>query len=661
MNSPNLKKFGIGLFVWVGAYAYTQSVADSLEKAIHLKTLIQVSPQSRFKNLNHTNTLADIGLVLEENPKVNMIKRGAYAWEPSMDGFTSERLSVTIDNMHIWGACTDKMDPVSSYVETANVQNIEIYDSSSPLANGVGGINIKTVKNHFKDKGTNGSISAGYESNNQQKVVMANLLNEREKYYSGANLSLRKASNYYDGKNREVKYSGFNKINLNLRAGYKINDEQSLHTNFIFDRATDIGFPALTMDVSLAQGIIGSLSFKQKNVTNTLKDWETKVYANRIHHVMDDTNRPIEQVPIYMDMPGKSSSLGSYTAITHYRNNHTLNLKAEFFSNFSSAEMTMYPKHEKPMFMYTWPNVATQLYALYANESISVRKHLFKLSGKISLHNTKIKDEMGRHTIEIFHPTYNGAQQRFLKNLSFGYGYHARKIEASASIGYNERAPSVSEGYGFYLFNNFDNYDYIGNPYLANEKALYALLHLNYRFDNIEIAMEANHYHIKDYIIGKVANNLSPMTLGAKGIKIYTALPYAKVSNLYTHLIYKILPHFKLSTHIGYHWGFDEKDDPLPLISPLEYGASLTYHSFPWQFYIHFHGNAEREHYNSGYGESPTQAFCLLDVSIARKWRGFHFSLGVQNLFNQFYSTYADWNHIPRMGRNFIINTNYTF
>ena len=32
---------------------------------------------------------------------------------------------------------------------------------------------------------------------------------------------------------------------------------------------------------------------------------------------------------------------------------------------------------------------------------------------------------------------------------------------------------------------------------------------------------------------------------------------------------------------------------------------------------------------------------------------------GVENLFDTSYSTYANWNNIPRMGRNFFVNVSY--
>ncbi|GIZ16421.1 TonB-dependent receptor [Capnocytophaga catalasegens] len=35
--------------------------------------------------------------------------------------------------------------------------------------------------------------------------------------------------------------------------------------------------------------------------------------------------------------------------------------------------------------------------------------------------------------------------------------------------------------------------------------------------------------------------------------------------------------------------------------------------------------------------------------------------LGIDNLFDNYYSTYANWNNFPQMGRNITLNIQYSF
>lgn len=72
----------------------------------------------------HIKPLSTLDQYLEKSSKINMIKRGNYAWEPSINNMLSDRISVTIDGMQIFGACTDKMDPITSYVDVSNLEKM---------------------------------------------------------------------------------------------------------------------------------------------------------------------------------------------------------------------------------------------------------------------------------------------------------------------------------------------------------------------------------------------------------------------------------------------------------------------------------------------------------------------------------------------------------
>ena len=651
------------LFVCTNIYIQAQEQSqDSINHIIHLKDIIHIAPINHFEILEQSNPLATIGQILEGNAKINMVKRGAYAWEPNVDGFSSERLSVTIDGMQIFGACTDKMDPISSYVETFNLGDVEVGNGQvSAQGCGLGSVNLNLAKTIFEPKGLSGNISAGYETNNQQKIGSAGLKWTQEKYYINSNFTYRKASNYYDGNNEEVLFSGFNKINLNVNSGYKFNQNQSLHTSFIFDKATDVGYPALTMDVSLAKAFIGSVSFEQKRIGNHFTNWETKVYANSVEHKMDDTTRP--NVAIHMDMPGWSKTFGMYSKINLHKGNHHFNFQVEGYQNRAKAEMTMYPNNpaEKLMFMYTWPDVETSVGSFYAQDKWNLKNIQLGLSAKLNLHNAKVKSDFGKNSLQIFYPDFEGEKSRILKNIDFCFLYKNSILKPYLSLGYNERAPSVSEAYGFYLFNSFDNYDYVGNPYLPNEKALYGLLKLNTKINDVALNFEANHYHITDYVIGKLDKTLSAMTIGANGVKVYQNLKYANLSNFYLNGTYHISQDLLLNAHVSYHLGKDNNNENLPLISPVQYGTQLKFFTNDWGFMAHFHGNSTQTNYNPKYGEDSTKGFSLLDFSVKKQWKNIQINTSINNIFNTNYSTYTDWNNIPRMGRNIIININYKF
>ena len=196
---------------------------------------------------------------------------------------------------------------------------------------------------------------------------------------------------------------------------------------------------------------------------------------------------------------------------------------------------------------------------------------------------------------------------------------------------------------------------------MPNEKALYGLLKLNTKINDVALNFETNHYHITDYVIGKLDKTLSAMTIGANGVKVYQNLKYANLSNFYLNGTYHISQDLSLNAHVSYHLGKDNNNENLPLISPVQYGTQLKFFTNDWGFMAHFHGNSTQTNYNPKYGEDSTKGFSLLDFSVKKQWKNIQINTSINNIFNTNYSTYTDWNNIPRMGRNIIININYKF
>ncbi|MEO5790082.1 MAG: TonB-dependent receptor, partial [Gelidibacter sp.] len=113
-----MKQFIIGIFCFfISGMVYSQEEGSKIEKDTTKLDEITVVGRRKLSNYRQEKTLSSIDDYLEKSNKITMIKRGNYAWEPSMNNMNSERLNVTIDGMQIFGACTDKMDPITSYVD----------------------------------------------------------------------------------------------------------------------------------------------------------------------------------------------------------------------------------------------------------------------------------------------------------------------------------------------------------------------------------------------------------------------------------------------------------------------------------------------------------------------------------------------------------------
>ena len=69
--------------------------------------------------------------------------------------------------------------------------------------------------------------------------------------------------------------------------------------------------------------------------------------------------------------------------------------------------------------------------------------------------------------------------------------------------------------------------------------------------------ISSSYFHISDFIVGKPDRTLIPMTIGASGVKIYTALEYATIFNTDLNIEYQITTNFKWKGQLVYSYGKD--------------------------------------------------------------------------------------------------------
>lgn len=654
------------IIIFISAFSSAQEQQIDTTKIVNLDEVIVINKLD-FNNQTQEKPLSSIDEYLEKSNKITMIKRGNYAWEPAMNNMVSDRLSVTIDGMQIFGACTDKMDPITSYVDVSNLSEVHIRSGQQGAENGStigGGIDLKIQKNGFEKDDLNFGVDMGYGTNGNAKIISSEFNYSNEKFFLNVDGIYRKSDNYYAGGNEEILYSQFEKYNVSTVAGLKLSDKGALIGSLIYDQANDVGYPALPMDVSLAKALISSISYEHKDLSPFINNWETKVYYNTITHIMDDSKRP--DVPIRMDMPGWSDTFGFYSKMRAEKQNHKLVFNLNGYYNRSLAEMTMYPNdpNENSMYMLTWPDVRTLYSGIYGEDKITLKNNQeLTVSARLGYQREHIASEFGLNSLQIFYPELDDTNSRFLINASAQYQKKINKFDLLFGLGYGERAPSVSEAYGFYLYNSFDNFDYIGNPYLDNEKSTELNFNLNYTQNKFKIGLEASYFYIKNYIIGEIDPSLTPMTIGADGVKIYEALDYASIFYSGLSASYTISKAFETNGIISYNLGQDFEGENLPLISPFNYSLALLYKKNFFKADVNMNGAAEQTNFNSDYGEDMSEAYVVFNANASYDFylnnNKLILKTGIENIFDTYYSTYADWNNIPRMGRNVFLNLSF--
>lgn len=660
-------RFTILLLLLFSALLAQETKKDSLQP-IQMQEVIVIGKKAQLAN-KQSKILTSIDDYLQKSTKVDMIKRGAYAWEPLINSMPTERTLITIDGMRIFGACTDKMDPITSYVEVSNLSEATISSGQEGACYGstIGGsIDLKRTRTNFRSQQWNANFTSGFETNNAQKILGTAINYADSLVYVDVDFMYRDAENYKAGNSKEVLFSQFKKRNFSATSGFKIGKNKLLEGSVIYDKATDVGYPALPMDVSIAEATIASLKFEYVPMHTLISNWETKAYFNTIMHQMDDTKRPF--VPVHMDMPGWSKTFGYYSKIKANQGNHHFLVNLNSFYNKSLAEMTMYPANpdENLMFMLTWPDVRTFYNGLFLEDQYSLNCHTtLKFTAGLGSHANKIASDFGLSSLQIFYPNMKAQKNRFLKSISTNYNHTKHSLLFGFGAAYGERAPSVTEAYGFYLFNSFENYDNIGNPNLKNEKSLEGNAYLGLKKEKVNLKITASYFHIEDYIVGKPDASLVPMTIGANGVKIYTALDYATIFNVSFTAEYQFSKLLKWNAQWVYSQGKDHENVNLPFISPLRYATSLLYTKEKISAEIILQGNTKQTHFSAIYGEDETPDYAIINMNLGYKFNlhqsKINTKFGVENILDTYYSTYSDWNNFPRQGRNFFVNVSVDF
>lgn len=632
-------------------------------------TAIKKTSQQRLVSFFKTNGTATLENILARLPEISMLSRGAYGMEPAIRSLNGGQINVQIDGMKIHGACTDKMDPATIYIEPINLESLQVQTAVNGFLNGssIGGtINMKMAEPDFANANrVSGTISSGYHSAANSFYEAAKLNYSAGKWAFRTSATYRNNQNYRSGGGEQIRYSQYEKLNYSLSVKFQENQYTYLKADLLGDDGWNIGYSALPMDVGYAAARIASFSVNHDNPLAQLYKWQFKIYANTIRHFMDDSKRPF--IPMHMDMPGISKTFGAF-AEAELKLNRTqkLLLRADGSSGFLSASMTMYQNNQPPMYMLTWPDNRKNQYGIsaswlwQANSTVKVQ-----VAGRTDLVAHYLVSKEAKDQLSIF--GYTSANRKdFLKNLSAQVSKNiSSNLKVTADMSYTERMPTPSELYGFYLFNSNDGYDYIGNPKLDPEHSLQADISASYNWNQNRIQVSVYHARINNFITGLITPSIKAMTIGANGVKSYINSLYATLNGLEISSMLKPAPTLDIISTLRYSVGKDNTGDPMPYIAPLKNITSIHYQLRKISLQAESEAAGNQNMISSKTGEDITQGYILIHTRFGYSTTLFKsnvlFQAGVENLFDKKYHDHLDWGNIPRPGRNVYIQIRLSF
>jgi iron complex outermembrane receptor protein len=607
--------------------------------------------------------------ILSKNGRIELMKRGNFAFEPVMNGMASDRLNLTIDGMKIFGACTDKMDPVTSYVEPNNMKSISVQhgSSGSMFGSSLGGsVNMETSGATINpSRPISGEVGVGFQSAAFGANGLFSINYSRAKWAVRANGVYRRFQNYRSGGGKTIDFTQFEKWNGAISAKYMPSDKDVVRLDVIIDEGYNIGYAALPMDVKYAKARIYGLTYQHYPSQKWVEKIEAKLYANTVEHAMDDTKRP--NVIMHMDMPGWTKTFGGYLDGRFKTKKHSLIARLDGYHSNARAEMTMYPNNEAPMFMLTWPDVDKLDIGAFLQDNIKFNeKRSLSWNLRLEYLNTRVIDDFGVQQASVFNQDVSDADHRLLKNASISYMELLGKgFSTWLTIGYAERAPSTTEQYAFYIFNAYDGFDYIGSQGLKNEKAVQADLGFEFKHKRASVRATGFHYQMLDYILGGIDSTLDAMTIGANGVKVSRNLSSAFMTGGNLELSYSPLKFLSVSNTSSFTFGNTFENDPLPLVPPFKNVTAAKWTHKRGFVQLDCETSATQNRVNSEFGESKTPAYAILNLRAGYEFpfgkKRLTLNGGVENLLDTNYRSHLDWGGIARPGINGYLNVSFTF
>ncbi len=237
--------------------SYVSTMSDDSSRVIELK---EVTINSTLKTIQQqlvayyrANKNATLEEIMSRLPEVSLIRRGAYGMEPTIRSFSAGQINVLLDGMRIHGACTDKMDPVTIYIEPLNLENLQIQTASNGFLSGssVGGtVNMKMAEPDLNtNRKLSGSVNSGFQSASKSFYEALQINYAEKKWAVKAGSAYRHNQSYRAGDGNTVNFSQYEKLNYSFSAKYQPNPFTYIKTDLLADDGWNIGYPALPMDV----------------------------------------------------------------------------------------------------------------------------------------------------------------------------------------------------------------------------------------------------------------------------------------------------------------------------------------------------------------------------------------------------------------------------
>ena len=621
----------------------------------------------------------------------SVIKRGNYAIDPSFRASQYEQLNIQYDGgtkaMH---ACPNRMDPITTHIIPEEISKIEIIKGPYTVRYGAtfgGVINMVTQKPDYEDYGIHGKVSAGYESNGNSLVNLAQLQYIKEKFDIVANAGYRDFGNYEDGNGVEIP-SSFRSTDYGVKIGYNLSEDQRIQAHWRQSFGRDVLHAALPMDTEYDNSSIISLDYKLGNIGTVVKSFTAKAYYSYVDHLMTNTNRPS-----FMMMEA-SSAVDATTIGGKFELNWKPTEKLNMFTGIDAMHIARDGGRTRlvkvmngnllPMPMEfndkVWQDSYITDLGIFTEAKYSTNSNTIFTAG-IRYDNV---------VSEIQDPEDDFAEMYDLKkrtehNVSGTVSIKkvvSDKFLIEVAYGRGIRSANMIERFINHFNVGQDPYEYIGNPNLKAEVnnqfeiGFKGSEPLKNGFNRFKYETSFYYSFFENYIVGvidpTITRKFNPMA-EPRNVKVFQNLDESYKTGFEAMFQVDFLNSYFFKTGLSYVYA-KNKDfaESLPLTPPLTTRLSVGLEKEKYWANIQYNISSKQSDISRSFGETETDGYQTLDVRLGLiPIKNITLGFAVINAFDEAYNNHLNFSFtnqenferepITEPGRNFSVFLQYKF
>lgn len=619
----------------------------------------------------------DAGQVLAGTPGLAVIRKaGQYGFDPVVRGFKYDQLNIVIDGaQHCVAACPNRMDPPLSQVSLNQMDRVEVIKGPYALryGTGLGGtILLSSPRPDFSESPLPfGRISTGYESNGNI-FRSEGLVGVRTGHLSmDVNAAWSSGEDYRDGNGNPVS-SGFRRGSFGTNLHYQPSRNHLFSANLTHNRANDVLFAALGMDLRKDHTWLSSLRHEWTPSGFSIHRWATMVSGTFVDHRMDNGLKVLQPRMMNMGTDATTQSYAVRSEITWGLGRGSLYTGVDFRQEQAQGERVreflMGPMAGQSRTDAVWQNAQVRNTGLFAEWHRNWSVWQWVSSARLA-----INEAQAGAPSAAFAERYASLDSRQI-NPSISTGLvrqFGERIRAGLWMARTQRSGSLIERYIHSLPVGVDPFEMLGNPNLKPE--INNQVDLNLRMELKEGFWQVNLFGslLQDMITGQRRPDIQPIVMSAPGVRQFINLGEARMAGAEVQWTQDWPAHLRTDLQVAWVYGEDRfRNQPLQEIPPLEGRFRLTgmFLDGRLQPTITWRGALAQERISTEFGELETPGFQVLDLQVSyHLLRALRLTAGVQNLFEEAYTEHLNRavtldgqrSRIQMPGRNFFLTASF--